>query len=144
MCDKATNNFEEIDYDYGIVIEDVRRLLTGRSNLCIFFFFGEAKNVAHILAKHAISIFGKKMWIEVDGSLQIIPLVLKKKCTIWFIAIKFVLINLKTNEKKSDNNQIGNTQAFPVPKMISRHEMRDGPLPVWEAATKWPQQPVQK
>lgn len=74
----STHSREEINADYGIVIEDVRSILANQHNWSICFTYREVTNVAHMLAKLDISISNERVLIE-DGLMQIIPLVLKEK-----------------------------------------------------------------
>lgn len=75
---KATNSSENINVDYGVFIEDARRMLQERQDWSVCYTYKKENNNTHMLAKHALSIDGKNVCIE-DGLLLFFPLIMKEK-----------------------------------------------------------------
>lgn len=60
----GVNNVEE-DYSWmGHIIEDIKIFLKGRKEWRVRYIPREGNNVAHLLAKHALSLEEEKIWIE--------------------------------------------------------------------------------
>ncbi|KAF5441798.1 hypothetical protein F2P56_036997 [Juglans regia] len=74
----ATISGEEIEAEYGNIIEDVRRVINGRLNWGIRFIYREANCIAHKLAKLAINSSNERVWIE-DSPIEIKNDLLKEK-----------------------------------------------------------------
>lgn len=64
MIVKDSNSKEEIWVDYGILIEDTRRLLADNSSWLLSFTYREANNTAHLLARLALNCNEELVWIE--------------------------------------------------------------------------------
>lgn len=75
---KAVQSKEAIATEYGVLIEDIRKLLFEREDWKIRFVHREANMVAHSLAKLALSIEKEKVWLEECPS-QIFSSVLREK-----------------------------------------------------------------
>ncbi|KAF5472463.1 hypothetical protein F2P56_009180 [Juglans regia] len=74
----ATSSGEEIWAEYENIIEDIKKVMPERSNWCIKFVYREATNIAHKLAKLALTFYDEKEWIE-EGPVEITNDMLKEK-----------------------------------------------------------------
>ncbi|XP_042944640.1 uncharacterized protein LOC122278525 [Carya illinoinensis] len=75
---KDTNSNADIWANYGVVIEDIRSLLKDNMSWSVNFIHREANNVAHSLAKMALTCDEEIVWME-EGPPQIMNAVLKEK-----------------------------------------------------------------
>lgn len=78
MVVKDTNSNIDIWADYGVIIEDTRRLRKDNLNWSVNFIHMEANNIANLLAKLALTCSEEVVWME-ESPPKIINSVLREK-----------------------------------------------------------------
>ncbi|XP_042979954.1 uncharacterized protein LOC122310138 [Carya illinoinensis] len=77
---KKVNNVEEDLSWMGHIIEDVKIVVKGRKDWKVRFIPREGNNVAHLLAKHALTLDGEVIWIEEGPNVITSSLIRDKSC----------------------------------------------------------------